>query len=67
MDRPVLDLTWDYPTWGPQDEPDADQVLAEINGRDADGKPLSRPTPSSSPTAPRPAAAGSTAGSAPTG
>ncbi len=42
MDRPVLDLTWDYPTWGPQDEPDADQVLAEINGRDADGKPLSR-------------------------
>ena len=40
MDRPVLDLTWDYPTWGPQDEPDADQVLAEINGRDADGKPL---------------------------
>ena len=41
MDRPVLDLTWDYPTWGPQDEPDADQVLAEINGRDADGKPLS--------------------------
>jgi formate dehydrogenase major subunit len=41
MDRPVLDLTWDYPTWGPLDEPDADQVLAEINGRDADGKPLS--------------------------
>ncbi len=41
MDRPVLDLTWDYPTWGPLDEPDADQILAEINGRDADGKPLS--------------------------
>jgi formate dehydrogenase major subunit len=41
IDRPVLDLTWDYPTWGPQDEPDADQILAEINGSDADGKPLS--------------------------
>jgi formate dehydrogenase major subunit len=41
MDRPILDLTWDYPTWGPQDEPDADAVLAEINGSDADGKPLS--------------------------
>jgi formate dehydrogenase major subunit len=41
LDRPVLDLTWDYPTWGPQDEPDAEAVLAEINGRDADGQPLS--------------------------
>jgi formate dehydrogenase major subunit len=41
MDRPVLDLTWDYPVWGPQDEPDADAVLAEINGWDAEGKPLS--------------------------
>jgi formate dehydrogenase major subunit len=41
MDRPILDLTWDYPTWGPQDEPDADAILAEINGSDADGKPLS--------------------------
>jgi formate dehydrogenase major subunit len=41
VDRPILDLTWDYPTKGPQDEPDADQILAEINGRDADGKPLS--------------------------
>jgi formate dehydrogenase major subunit len=40
-DRPVLDLTWDYPTEGPLDEPDAETVLAEINGRDADGKPLS--------------------------
>ena len=41
MDRPVLDLTWDYPLKGPLDEPDADAVLAEINGWDASGKPLS--------------------------
>jgi formate dehydrogenase major subunit len=41
MDRPVLDLTWDYPVKGPLAEPDADAVLAEVNGRDADGKPLS--------------------------
>ncbi len=40
MDRPVLDLTWDYPVEGPQAEPDAEAVLAEINGWDADGKPL---------------------------
>jgi formate dehydrogenase major subunit len=40
-DRPVLDLTWDYPTEGPLEEPDAEAVLAEINGWDADGKPLS--------------------------
>jgi formate dehydrogenase major subunit len=41
MDRPIQDLTWDYPVRGTQDEPDADAVLAEINGWDADGKPLS--------------------------
>ena len=41
MDRPVLDLTWDYPTVGDLDEPDAEAVLAEINGVDADGNPLS--------------------------
>ncbi len=40
MDRPVLDLTWDYPVKGPLDEPDAEAVLAEINGRGADGRPL---------------------------
>lgn len=40
MDRPVLDLTWDYPTRGEQAEPDAESVLAEINGRDAKGDPL---------------------------
>ena len=26
-------LTWDYPTAGPHDEPDIDDVLQEINGR----------------------------------
>ncbi len=40
IDRPVLDLTWDYPTEGPQAEPDADAILAEINGY-ADGKAVS--------------------------
>jgi formate dehydrogenase major subunit len=39
-DRPVLDLTWDYPTSGETQEPNAEAVLAEISGRDADGKPL---------------------------
>ncbi|MCT2585432.1 formate dehydrogenase [Actinophytocola gossypii] len=37
VDRPVLDLTWDYPVEGPHDEPSADAVLQEINGRDANG------------------------------
>jgi formate dehydrogenase major subunit len=41
IDRPILDLTWYYPTEGAQQEPDADAVLAEINGWDADGQPLS--------------------------
>ena len=41
VDRPVLDLTWDYPTRGPLSEPDPEAVLAEINGRDATGQPLS--------------------------
>jgi formate dehydrogenase major subunit len=40
MDRPVLDLTWDYPLKGAQQDPDADAVLAEVNGWDADGKPV---------------------------
>ena len=40
MDRPLLDLTWDYPTEGALAEPSAEAVLAEINGRDADGRPL---------------------------
>ncbi|MCW3014684.1 MAG: Formate dehydrogenase, alpha subunit, partial [Solirubrobacterales bacterium] len=41
MDRPILDLTWDYPTSGPHDEPSADAVLREINGTGPDGAPLS--------------------------
>jgi formate dehydrogenase major subunit len=41
MDRPLLDLTWSYPVSGPHDEPSAEAVLAEVNGWDADGKPLS--------------------------
>jgi formate dehydrogenase major subunit len=41
MDRPVLDLTWDYPTKGSIAEPEAECVLAEINGYDAHGQPLS--------------------------
>jgi len=40
-DRALLELTWDYPTEGAQDEPSAEAVLAEINGRDAGGAPLS--------------------------
>jgi formate dehydrogenase major subunit len=39
-DRPVLDLTWDYPLAGAHDEPDAQAVLQEINGRDAAGELL---------------------------
>ena len=41
MDRPVLDLTWQYPTHGTLDDPKANAVLAEINGWDADGEFLS--------------------------
>ncbi|MFJ6087793.1 formate dehydrogenase [Streptomyces sp. NPDC092369] len=41
MDRPVQDLTWDYPVDGPLAEPVAAAVLAEINGHGPDGAPLS--------------------------
>jgi formate dehydrogenase major subunit len=41
IDRPLLDLTWDYPTEGPTAEPSADAVLAEISGYKADGSPAS--------------------------
>jgi formate dehydrogenase major subunit len=37
-DRPVLDLTWDYPVI--DGEPSAEAVLAEVNGRDESGAPL---------------------------
>jgi formate dehydrogenase major subunit len=40
-DRPIRHLTWDYETEGPNDEPSAEAVLAEINGERADGTPLS--------------------------
>jgi formate dehydrogenase major subunit len=40
MNRPVLDLTWDYPTEGSLGEPSAEAVLAEINGQDSEGQPL---------------------------
>jgi formate dehydrogenase major subunit len=39
--RPILDLTWDYPLVGKHREPDAEAVLREINGSGADGKMLS--------------------------
>jgi formate dehydrogenase major subunit len=39
-DLPVIDLTWDYPTLGPTEEPDAEAVLAEIGGFDAEKQPL---------------------------
>jgi formate dehydrogenase major subunit len=41
MDRPILDLVWDYPTSGPLDEPSAEAVLREINGKGPDGAALS--------------------------
>ena len=40
-DRPVLDLTWDYPLRGPHGEPDAEYILQEVSGRKADGSFLS--------------------------
>ncbi|MFG1710549.1 formate dehydrogenase [Nonomuraea sp. M3C6] len=40
MDAPVLDLTWDYPVAGDLAEPDAEAVLAEINGRDSQERPV---------------------------
>ncbi len=44
-DRPLLDLTWDYPVHGPTAEPSAEAVLREINGFEvASGRPLSAST-----------------------
>jgi formate dehydrogenase major subunit len=40
-DRPILDLTWDYPVHGPQADPSAEAVLAEVNGWGPDRQPLS--------------------------
>jgi formate dehydrogenase major subunit len=40
-DRPLLDLTWAYPTQGEHADPSAEAVLREINGWDAGGNALS--------------------------
>jgi formate dehydrogenase major subunit len=40
-DRPLLDLTWDYPTHGETADPSAEAVLREINGTGPDGRALS--------------------------
>jgi formate dehydrogenase major subunit len=39
--RAVLDLTWDYPTGGAHDDPEAEAVLREVNGWGPDGRALS--------------------------
>ena len=40
-DAPIRNLTWDYPTVGPHEEPDALAVLREINGETvADRRPI---------------------------
>ncbi|MBW8764909.1 MAG: molybdopterin-dependent oxidoreductase [Geodermatophilales bacterium] len=39
-DRPLLDLTWDYPLIGETQDPDAEAVLREINGVGPDGRAL---------------------------
>ncbi|HEX2262708.1 MAG TPA: molybdopterin dinucleotide binding domain-containing protein, partial [Pseudonocardiaceae bacterium] len=39
-DAPILELTWDYGAQGPDGEPSAEAVLAEINGTGPDGAPL---------------------------
>jgi formate dehydrogenase major subunit len=41
-DRPLLDLTWDYPT-DEHGDPDAESVLAEINGRHLSGPDMGKP------------------------
>jgi formate dehydrogenase major subunit len=41
MDAPLQHLTWDYPTEGEHGDPDVEAVVAEINGWDGEGKPLS--------------------------
>src|SRR5438270_16009 len=41
-DKPILELTWDYPTHGEHEEPSAEAVLKEISGWTiADGKAVS--------------------------
>ncbi len=40
-DRPLLDLTWDYPLHGHDQEPSAEAILREINGTGPDGRAVS--------------------------
>jgi formate dehydrogenase major subunit len=41
-DHPIKDLTWDYPTHGEHDEPDAEAVVREVNGYTvSDRRPVS--------------------------
>jgi formate dehydrogenase major subunit len=40
-DQALLHLTWDYPTIGETQDPDAEAVLREINGTGPDGRALS--------------------------
>lgn len=44
IDRPLRELTWDYPEHGEHREPSAAAVLREINGVGPDGRALSSPT-----------------------
>ena len=44
-DRPVLDLTWDYPTEGPLDEPTPRRCWPRSTAADADGRAAVRRTP----------------------
>jgi formate dehydrogenase major subunit len=39
-DRAILDLTWDYPTKGREEDPDAEAVLREISGSEWGGGAL---------------------------
>jgi formate dehydrogenase major subunit len=41
MDRPLQELTWDYPVAGPLADPSSEAVQAEINGWDEQREPLS--------------------------
>ncbi|MCW2881095.1 MAG: formate dehydrogenase, alpha subunit [Sphaerisporangium sp.] len=41
IDRPLRDLTWDYPEHGENRDPSAEAVLREINGTGPDGRTLS--------------------------
>ncbi len=38
--KPLLELQWHYPTSGQHEEPSAEAVLAEVNGRDETGQAL---------------------------